>query len=104
VRTVRYLDEARAEFLHEVAYFTAVSPHLGQRFDEAVHKAEALAAEFADMGMTYEHGTRRVFPGKFKFSIVYLTLPTEIVVVAVAPFQRKPGYWTSRLGPRPGNV
>jgi toxin ParE1/3/4 len=104
VRTVRYLEEARAEFLHEVAYLSAVDPLLGQRFDEAVQRAETLAAEFADMGMPYKHGTRRVFPGRFKFSIVYLTHSTEIVVVAVAPFQRKPGYWASRLASKPGDV
>ena len=26
MKSVRYLDEARAEFLHEVQYFSAVSP------------------------------------------------------------------------------
>lgn len=98
MRAVRYLDEARAEFLHEVGYFTSVSPRLGERFDNAIRKAEVLAAEFADIGSPYKYGTRRVFPGKFKFSLVYLTRPTKIVVIAVAPFKRKPGYWRARLG------
>jgi toxin ParE1/3/4 len=97
VRTVRYVDAAREEFLHEVEYFTAVNPKLGQRFDEAVQKAEALAAEFAEMGMPFKYGTRRVFPGKFKFSIVYLVRAHEVLIVAVAPFKRKPGYWRSRV-------
>ncbi|MFO1296922.1 MAG: type II toxin-antitoxin system RelE/ParE family toxin [Rubrivivax sp.] len=98
MRAVRYLDEARAEFLHEVQYFTSVSPRLGERFDKAVRRAEVLVAEFADIGSPYKYGTRRVFPGKFKFSLVYLTRLTEIVVIAVAPFKRKPGYWRARLG------
>jgi len=97
VKPVRYLEEATDEFLHEVEYFTAVSPALGRRFDEAVRKAEALAAEFADAGSQYKYGTRRVFPTKFKFSIVYLARPTEVVIVAIAPFKRKPGYWRSRV-------
>jgi toxin ParE1/3/4 len=97
VRSVRYLDEAREEFLHEVQYFTAASPRLGERFDAAVQKAEAFAAEFAEAGSPYKYGTRRAFPGKFKFSIVYLTRPDEVVVIAVAPFKRKPGYWRSRV-------
>ncbi|MBL0088380.1 MAG: type II toxin-antitoxin system RelE/ParE family toxin [Ideonella sp.] len=98
MRIVRYIDEAREEFLHEVECFTAVSPRLGRRFDEAVQKAEALAAEFSDAGFPYKFGTRRVFPGKFKFSIVYVVRDDELVVLAVAPFRRKPGYWRSRLG------
>lgn len=98
MRAVRYLDEARAEFLHEVEYFSSISPRLGERFDEAVRKAEVLVAEFAEIGSPYKYGTRRVFPGKFKFSIVYLMRPAEIVVIAVAPFKRRPGYWRARLG------
>jgi hypothetical protein len=97
VRAVRYVEEARAEFLYEVEYFTSVSPRLGERFDRAVVRAERLAAEFAEMGLPYKYGTRRVFPGKFKFSLVYLTRPDEVVVIAVAPFKRKPGYWRSRV-------
>ncbi len=97
MRVVRYVAEARDEFLHEIAYFTAVSPSLGRRFDEAVQKAEALAAEFADAGAPYKFGTRRVFPGKFKFSIVYVVREDEVIVLALAPFRREPGYWKARL-------
>lgn len=97
MKSVRYVDEAREEFLHEVAYFTSVSPSLGKRFDEAVQKAEVLAAEFAEMGTLFKYGTRRVFTGKFKFSLVYLVRPDEVVVIALAPFKRKPGYWRSRI-------
>lgn len=97
MRDVHYIDDAREEFLYEVSYFTAVSPRLGRRFDEAVQKAEALAAEFAEAGFPYKYGTRRVFPGRFKFSIVYLVRDTEVVIVAVAPFKRKPGHWRSRI-------
>ena len=98
MRSIRYLPEARAEFLHEVGYFAQVSPRLAARFDQAVQKAEAQAAEFADMGMPYKYGTRRVLlPGRFKFSLVYLTFAQEVLVVALAPFKRKPGYWRSRV-------
>lgn len=97
MRTVRYVEEAREEFLHEVEYFATVSPRLGKRFDEAVQKAEALAADFADAGFPYKYGTRRLFPGKFKFSIVYVIRNDEVVILAVAPFRRKPGYWRSRI-------
>lgn len=62
-----------------------------------MQKAEALVAEFSDAGFPYKFGCRRVLPGKFKFSIVYVVREDEIVVLAVAPFRRKPGYWRSRL-------
>ena len=97
MRAVRYLGEARDEFLHEVEYFSAISACLGEQFDKAVQRAEARAAEFPEMGSPYRHGTRRILAGKFRFSLVYLTQPEEIVVVAVAAFGRKPGYWRERL-------
>jgi toxin ParE1/3/4 len=97
VKTVRYLEEAREEYLHEVSYFASVSPRLAAKFDRAVEKAEAIASQFAEVGAPYKYGTRRVIPGRFKFSIVYLTLQDEILIVAVAPFQRKQGYWRPRL-------
>lgn len=98
MKSVRYLEEARAEFLHEVDYFAQVSSRLAERFDRAVQKAEAQVAEFAEMGSPYKYGTRRVLlPDKFKFSLVYLPFAHEILVVAVAPFKRKPGYWKSRV-------
>ena len=70
---------------------------MGQRFDQAVQKAEALIAEFPGTGFPFKFGTRRVFPGKFKLSMVYAIRETEVVVLAFAPFRRKPAYWRPRL-------
>ena len=98
MNTVRFHDEARAELVHEVGFYTAVSRRLGKRFDNAVKKAIRLAAEFPDLGSPYFFGTRRVFPKKFHFSIVYLNVGAEIFIVAIAPESRKPGYWRSRVG------
>ena len=87
---------AREEFLREVRYYTDISRRLGERFDKAVQAAEARAAESPEAGSPYLHGTRRSFPKRFPFSLVYLSSETEIFVLAVAPFRRKPGYWRSR--------
>jgi hypothetical protein len=97
VKVVRYHDDARLELLHEVRFYTAISRRLGERFDKAVQVAEVRAAEFSESGSAYKHGTRRVFPKKFPFSVVYLTYEHEILILAIAPFKRKPGYWRSRL-------
>jgi toxin ParE1/3/4 len=95
---VRFHDDARAEFAQEAMYYAAISPRLGARLVDAIEQAVGLAREFPGIGPPYRHGTRRVFPAKFPFSIVYLTRPSEIFVLAVAPFKRKPGYWRSRKG------
>jgi plasmid stabilization system protein ParE len=93
---VRFHDAARLELRHEVGYYTSISPDLGRRLAEAVEEAVGLAISFPEIGSPYLHHTRRVFPTKFPFSIVYLSKGTEIYVVAFAPFSRKPGYWRTR--------
>ena len=96
MRSVHYLPEARAEFLHEVQNYAGLSVRLSA-FDQAVLAAEARAAESPDLWPKYKHKTRRVVDRKFKFSLVYLYTESEVVVIAVAPFRRKPGYWKRRL-------
>ena len=96
MRAIRYHDEARLELVHEVGYYTAVNPRLGERFDKAIQSAAKRAAEFPDLGSPYFHGTRRVFPKKFNFSVVYMTHEQEVFILAIAPFRRKPGYWRLR--------
>ena len=97
MNSIRFHLEARAELVHEVGFYTAISRRLGERFDKAVKSAVNLAAEFPDIGSPYFFGTRRVFPKKFHFSIVYISLGAEVFIVAVAPESRKPAYWRSRL-------
>jgi toxin ParE1/3/4 len=98
VKSIRYLAEARAEFLHEIQYFARFSPRVAGSFDLAVQQAEAQIAEFPEMGSPYRHGTRRVLlPGRFKFALVYAVVADEVVIVAVAPFRRRPGYWKARV-------
>ena len=63
---------------------------------KAIQAAGVLVAEFPDLGPPYKHGTRRVFTKKFKFSLVYVADENEILILAVAPLQRSPGYWKSR--------
>jgi plasmid stabilization system protein ParE len=96
VKAVRFHEAARAELLSEVQYYTSISPRLGERLATAVEQAMHLASEFPDMGSPYKHGTRRVFPKKFPFSIVYVVRESEVYVLALAPFRRKPGYWRVR--------
>lgn len=92
----RFHGEARLEFLDSVAYYESIQIGLGARFRQSVEAAVELATSLPFAGSPHKHGTRRVFPKKFPFSIVYLVGKNEIVIFAVAHFKRKPGYWKSR--------
>jgi hypothetical protein len=40
---------------------------------------------------------RRRVLAVFQYNIFYLDTPDEVIIVAVAPHKRKPGYWRDRL-------
>ena len=96
MKPVRFHDEAKAEIAHETLYYNSISKALAEQFVKAVENAVALASEFPGMGTTYKYGTRRFYPRKFPFSVVYLERADEIYVLALAPFARKPDYWRTR--------
>jgi len=96
VISIRFHDAARSELAEEVVYYAKIDRRLGERLFQSVQRAVALAAEFPEMGSPYLFKTRRVFPQRFPFSVVYVHHRNDIVVPAVAAFRRKPGYWKSR--------
>ena len=95
-KPLRFHGEALEELTAGAVYYEAKSSGLGARFASKVEAATHIAAEFPEMGAPFKHGTRRVFPKKFPFSVVYRIQADEIVVLAVAPDARKPGYWRER--------
>ncbi len=96
MKAVRFHDAARAELIDEIKYYASISPNLGERLANDIEQATRLASEFPDVGLPYKYGTRRVLPRKFPFSVVYLVRESEIYVLALAPFSRRPGYWRAR--------
>jgi ParE toxin of type II toxin-antitoxin system, parDE len=96
VKAVLFHEAAKRELAYEALYCAAISPRLGERFIAAVEAATSLAAEFRSIGSPYKYQTRRVFPKKFRFSLVYVERGDELYVPAVAPFARKPDYWRNR--------
>lgn len=95
-KPVRFHNEALEELTAEAVYYESKSTGLGARFASEVEAATRIAAEFPEMGAPFKHGTRRVFPKKFPFSVVYRIQADEIIVLAVAPDARQPGYWRDR--------
>ena len=94
---VRFLPQAEAELLHEVGYYSKAGAGTGVRFQAAVEACLARAARHPLGGAPSPHGTRSVLVKGFPFSIVYRVGAAELLVVAVAPHRRRPGYWLPRM-------
>ncbi|WIM05167.1 MAG: type II toxin-antitoxin system RelE/ParE family toxin [Candidatus Nitricoxidivorans perseverans] len=96
MKPARFHPEAEVELTSEAKYYEERSPGLGKRFIQEVQAAIQLISTFPKIGAPHKYGTRRVFPRKFPFSIVYQELALELVILAIAPFPRKPAYWRGR--------
>lgn len=96
MKAVRFHPEAEIELAAEARYYEERSPGLGERFAREVQAAVELMSAFPRIGAPYKYGTRRVFPRKFPFSVIYRESAMELVVLAIAPFPRKPAYWRDR--------
>lgn len=88
--------EALDELREQAVYYEERSAGLGQRFTAQVEAAVHLAASMPGIGNPYRHGTRRVFPKDFPHSVVYRETADVLIILAVAPFKRRPGYWRHR--------
>lgn len=96
--TVRFLPLARAELLHEVEYYSKSTTGAGVRFQAAVEAALDRASRHPFGGAPTAHGTRSMLVKGFPFSVVYRANDGELLVVAIAPHRRRPGYWLPRIG------
>jgi len=97
VKPVRFHPEAEVELVAEAKYYNECLPGLGEHFIGEVQAAVELASAFPQIGAPHKHGTRRVFPKNFPFSVVYRELTSELIIFAIAPFPRKAAYWRGRM-------
>ena len=91
-----FLDEAEAELLWEIRYYTAAEGDGGARFRQSVEAATRRALAFPMAGQPYLKRTRRVFVRRYPFFLVYRPVSEGIVVFALAHESRRRGYWASR--------
>ena len=97
MKPVRFLPAAEAELLREVEYYSEARSGAGVRFQAAVEVAAGLAARHPLGGARSHKGTRSILVKGFPFSVVYRPSDQEILVVAVAPHRKSPGYWLARV-------
>ena len=97
MKPVVFHPEARAEALEARAVYDTESPALGDRFAVAV---AAMAAEVCRAPQRYRfvrRPVRRHFERPFPYALLYVDEPEAVIILAVAHFKRRPGYWLHRL-------
>jgi toxin ParE1/3/4 len=97
LKAYRFLDEADQEFQEHISYVISRSVTAAEKFVDEVRIAVDNIREYPEVGSPISAIVRqRVLTG-YKYSVLYVDTPDEIIIVAVAPHCRRPGYWRRRL-------
>ena len=77
-------------------YSTQASAEVARRFRDEVDSALRRIADHPETWPIYLGEFRWIRLRRFPYLLVFITLESEVVVVAVAHASRRPGYWRRR--------
>ena len=97
MKAYRFLEEADQEFQEHIGYFIGHSLKASETFVDQVAAAVREIREHPQIGRRISAIVRQRVVVDYKYSVLYVDTPTEIVIVAIAPHRRRPGYWRRRL-------
>lgn len=89
--------EAEEELIAGARFYAQQSDiELGFAFIVEFERSVELLRKQPKLGAPWRGTNRRMPLRRFPYSIIYLLLPEEIRVLAIAHQRRKPGYWSGR--------
>jgi len=100
ISRIRFFEEAAHEVEHERSWYRKRSESAEESFLRELDHAIAAVTEAPHMWPMYIAGTQRYVFAIFPFSLVYFVEEDVVVVVAIAPDNKEPGYWQERLPQR----
>ena len=89
--------EALEEFGEAASWYESREPGLALRFVSEVEDAIGRILDGPERWRIIEEDVRRCLTHIFPYSILYTIEPKFVLIVAVAPCARKPGFWKERL-------
>jgi len=97
VKPHSFHPEAEAEFFESLARYAAENEQLGRRYYHAIHGLIADVCRSPKVYPCFRGEVRRHFGKPFPYALIYVDEPQCVLVLAVAHFKRRPGYWLHRL-------
>lgn len=93
----RFLPPAEEEMIEASLFYEAAFLGLGNDFLDDVRRVIDRVRERPYVGHAVAHNLRRMLLHHFPFSLMYSVEADEILVIAVAHYGRRPGYWRDRV-------
>lgn len=97
MKRYRFLEEADAEFQEHIRYYDEQVVGLGDKFIADVENIISQIREYPQSGRPVSRNLRKRALHVFKHSVLYVDAPEDIIIIAIAPHKRRPGYWRNRL-------
>jgi plasmid stabilization system protein ParE len=93
---VRFVARALPEAVSARYGYADRDPESVELFDRSLDDAVELLEGYPEAGRMHLWGTRRLVLKSVPYYLVYRIGLDEIVIVAVAHFKQRPGYWRGR--------
>jgi plasmid stabilization system protein ParE len=94
---VKLLTPAQDELDEAVAWYASQAPGLGDAFLAETLKTLELITQHPLAWHRLSLQTRRCRLRRFPYSVVYIPMVDEILVIAIAHQRREPAYWLERF-------
>ncbi len=94
--TIRFVEEAKAEFLDAISDYEKVHAGLGTRFKGELDRCVLWVANHPELHRIRPGGYRRINLRVFPYYLSYIARGQTLWILAVAHHARKPHYWISR--------
>ena len=91
-------EEAQAEFLDALEYYSSISNDLAERFYAEIERLMKDVCAAPRRFRKYDPPARRHLGRDFPYAVVYLERDDHVWIIAVMPLRRHPDYWKHRLG------
>lgn len=97
--TVRFVQEARQEFLDSILYYEDAEPGLGRRFRVELENTIRHLRDHPEIYRVRSAAQRRINLKTFPYYLPFIIREETVWVLAVAHESRHPRYWISRRPP-----
>jgi plasmid stabilization system protein ParE len=95
--SIRYHHSAVRDLNEALAYYDQRNAYAAQRFVDAVRAGEQTILDFPEIACSLGGKLRVLRVTRFPYSLVYLPIDSDVLIVAVAHHKRRPTYWKNRL-------
>lgn len=97
VKPSRIEEGAEADLAEALEFYREESEVLAGRLYEEINRLIAEVCAAPRLYHVVAPPVRRHFSETFPYAVLYVEKPDHVLILAIAHFKRRPGYWRERL-------